>query len=208
MCPNAGCMGAAIDSYQNFSYLWGAYFPNALKRIVSIFLVFLLLFNTLGFYGLLQGLRYKSTLDLVTRLDNHRYSEDETILLKIPVAVPYQIDSEGYERVDGEFEHQGEFYRLVKQKYQNDTLFMVCIKDQASKRIEQAVTDYVKTFTDKPINTKHNGKGTTNFVKDYLPSFFTIHPISNGWNSELAYGVTKYDLLERDQSITTPPPRS
>jgi hypothetical protein len=47
--------------------------------------------------------------------------KDETILLKIPVAVPYQIDSEGYERVDGEFEHQGEFYRLVKQKYQNDT---------------------------------------------------------------------------------------
>ncbi len=70
----------------------GCLFPNALKRIISIFLVFLLLFNTLGFYGLLQGLRYKSTLDLVTRLDNHRYSEDETILLKIPVAVPYQID--------------------------------------------------------------------------------------------------------------------
>jgi hypothetical protein len=85
---------------------------------------------------------------------------------------------------------------------------MVCIKDQASKRIEQAVTDYVKTFTDKPIDTKHNGKGTANFVKDYLPSFFAIHPISNGWNSALAYGITSYNLLERDQSITTPSARS
>ena len=179
-----------------------------MKRIISIFLVFLLLFNTLGFYGLLQGLRYKSTLDLVTRLDNHRYSEDETILLKIPVAVPYQIDSEGYERVDGEFEHQGEFYRLVKQKYQNDTLFMVCIKDQASKRIEQAVTDYVKTFTDKPIDAKHSGKVTTNFIKDYLPSRITINAISTGWNSELVFGIKKYDLLNHDQSIASPPPRS
>ena len=67
---------------------------------------------------------------------------------------------------------KGEFYRLVKQKYQNDTLFIVCIKDQASKRIQQAVTDYAKTFTDKPIDTKHNGKANFNFVKDYLPSFY------------------------------------
>jgi len=178
-----------------------------LKRIISIFLVFLLLFNTLGFYGLLQGLRYKSTLDLVTRLDNHRYSEDETILLKIPVAVPYQIDSEGYERVDGEFEHQGEFYRLVKQKYQNDTLFMVCIKDQASKRIEQAVTDHVKTFADKPIDAKHSGKVNTNFIKDFLPSRISINEISTGWDSELVFGIKKYDLLSHDQSIASPPPR-
>ncbi len=68
---------------------------------------------------------------------------------------------------------KGEFYRLVKQKYQNDTLFMVCIKDHASKRIEQAVTDYVKTFTDKPIDTKHSGKVNTNFIKDFLPSRIT-----------------------------------
>jgi hypothetical protein len=186
----------------------GAYFPNALKRIISIFLVFLLLLNTLGFYGLLQGLRYKTTLELVQRLDNDRYSEEETILLKIPVAVPYQIDSEDYERVDGEFEHEGEFYRLVKQKYQNDTLFMVCIKDHTSKRIEQAVTDYVKTFTDKPMDAKHSGKVASTFIKDYLPFCITIDTISTGWNSELAFAFENYDLLSHDQSIASPPPRS
>ena len=158
-----------------FFHTYGSLFPNALKRIISIFLVFLLFLNILGFYGLLQGLRYKTTLELVQRLDNDRYSTEETILLKIPVAVPYQIDSEDYERVDGEFEHQGEFYRLVKQKYQNDTLFMVCIKDHTSKRIEQALTDYVKTFTDKPIDAKHSGKVATNLVKDYLPSCVSIN---------------------------------
>jgi hypothetical protein len=179
-----------------------------LKRIISIFLVFLLLFNTLGFYGLLQGLRYKTALELVQRLDNDRYSMEETIVLKIPMAVPYQIDSEGYERVDGEFEHQGEFYRLVKQKYENDTLFIVCIQDHASKRIEQALTDYVKTFTDKPIDAKHSGKVVTNLVKDYLTSCVTINTISTGWNSELVFAIKKYDLLNHDQSIASPPPRS
>ncbi len=191
-----------------FFHTYGSLFPNALKRIISIFLVFLLFLNILGFYGLLQGLRYKTTLELVQRLDNDRYSTEETILLKIPVAVPYQIDSEEYERVDGEFEHQGEFYRLVKQKYQNDTLFMVCIKDHTSKRIEQALTDYVKTFTDKPIDAKHSGKVATNLVKDYLPSCVSINTISTGWNSELVFAIKKYDLLNHDQSIASPPPRT
>ena len=151
----------------------GCLFPNALKRIISIFLVFLLLFNTLGFYGLLQGLRYKSTLDLVTTPGQPSIFGRRNDPAKNPRSCPLPNRFEDYERVDGEFEHQGEFYRLVKQKYQNDTLFMVCIKDHASKRIEQAVTDYVKTFTDKPIDAKHSGKVSTNFIKDFLPSRIT-----------------------------------
>ena len=156
----------------------------------------------------MQGLRYKTTQDLVQRLDNHQYSEEETIVLTVPLSIPYQLDSKDYERVDGEFEHEGEFYRLVKQKYQNDTLFMVCIKDHTSKRIEQALTDYVKTFTDKPIDAKQNGKTTVSFIKDYLPTKISIHSISTGWNYDLSVTAEKYDLLNRPQSISSPPPRS
>jgi hypothetical protein len=193
--------------FSNFFHTYGTPITNALKKVTSICLILLLLFNALGFYGLLQGLRYKTTQDLVKRLDNHRYSEDETILLKIPVAVPYQIDSEDYERVDGEFEHEGEFYRLVKQKYQNDTLFMVCIKDHTTKRIEQAVADYVKTFTDKPVDAKHNGKVINIFIKDFLPSHITIKSISTGWHSEFVFGRKTPGLTDLDQSIISPPPR-
>ncbi len=85
---------------------------------------------------------------------------------------------------------------------------MVCIKDHASKRIEQALTDYVKTFTDKPIDAKHSGKVATNFVKDYLPSCISITRVSTGWNSELVFAIKKYDLLNHDQSIASPPPRT
>ncbi|HEX6890362.1 MAG TPA: hypothetical protein VF141_06710, partial [Chryseolinea sp.] len=128
-----------------------------MKKIIAIFLVLLLLFNALGFYGLFIGLRYKNEIDLVQRLDNDQYLEEQTVTLKVPMTLPYHLDSE-YERVDGEIEHDGEFYRLVKQKLQKDTLYIVCIKDQGSKRIKQALADYVKTFTDKPADAKHAGK--------------------------------------------------
>jgi hypothetical protein len=95
-----------------------------LKKAVSILLVFLLLFNALGFYGLLRGLQYKTALDLVRRLDSQQYSKDETITIKVPFAIPYQLDSNGYERVDGEIQYDGEFYRLVEQKLLGEHFFV------------------------------------------------------------------------------------
>jgi hypothetical protein len=178
------------------------------KKLIAIFLVFLLLFNAMGFYGLLQGLRYKTTLELEQRLDNHQYSVDETTLLKVPIAVPYAIHADSYERVYGEFEHEGEYYRLVKQKYQNDTLYMVCIKDQTTKRIEQALTDYVKTFTDKPVDSKNTAKNFTSFIRDFLPTLIGISTGANGWNYSVAPVSGTRFFSDRSLVVFTPPPQS
>ncbi len=177
-----------------------------LKKLIAIFLVFLLLFNALGFFGLFVGLRYKSAIDLVERLDKQEYLDDETVTLRIPMSLPYHLDSE-YERVDGEIEHNGDFYRLVKQKLQKDTLYIVCIKDYDSKRIKQALTDYVKTFTDKPVDAKNTGKFLTNFIKDFLPTSIEISPASAGWN----YAVTSAGIIDsfssRSLAVVSPPPQ-
>ncbi len=179
-----------------------------LKKAVSIFLVSLLLFNALGFYGLLQGLQYKNTLELVKRLDNQQYSKNETITLKIPFTVPYQLNSNGYERVDGQIRYEGEFYRLVEQKLSRDTLYIVCIKDQASNRIMQALEDYVKTFTDQPSQAKNTGKSFISFIKDFLPTSILVSSISNGWNSTVVPVLFSEDFTSRSLAVFTPPPQS
>jgi len=178
-----------------------------LKRTIAILLVALLLFNALGFYGLLAGLRYKSTLDLVQRLDKQQYSQAETFTIAVPIAIPYQQSSE-YSRVDGEIEHNGEFYRLVKQKFENDTLFIVCIKDHESKRIKQALADYVKTFTDKPIDAKHTSSGGITFIKDFLPTSINISHASQGWNYSVEQVSPFCYFYDRSSVVFTPPPRA
>ncbi len=178
-----------------------------MKNLTAIFLVLLLLFNALGFFGLFVGLTYKSRQDLVQRLDNEDYLEEETVTLKVPLALPYHIDSDEYERVDGEIEHNGEFYQLVKQKLEKDTLYIVCIKDHDSKRIKQALTDYVKTFTDKPIDAKHNGKIFTGFIKDFLPSSMEISTASSGWNSTVASTALYDSFSSRSIAVVSPPPQ-
>lgn len=180
-----------------------------MKKLIAIFLVLLLLFNARGFVGLFMGLRYKNSQDLVQRLDNREYSDDETITLKVPMAIPYHIDSEEYDRVDGEIEHQGEFYRLVKQKLVKDTLYIVCIKDIQSKRLKQALADYVKTFTDKPSNSHHhNSNIASTFIKDYLPQTFAVENTSSGWTQEVSVSSKPVVLLSSfSVSIVHPPER-
>jgi len=171
-------------------------------------LVLLVLFNALGFFGLFVGLRYKTGRDLTERLDNDEYSEEETVTLKVPMALPYHIDSKVYERIDGEIEHQGEFYRLVKQKLEKDTLYIVCIKDHDSKRIKQALSDYVKTFTDNPVDSKQTTKSFVGFIKDFLPSAIDITPTSSGWNYSVALTAFFDSFSSRSIAVFSPPPQS
>lgn len=162
----------------------------------------------MGFYGLLQGLRYKASLDLGHRLDNERYLEEETFTLKVPIAIPYQLDSEDYERVDGEIEYEGEVYRLVKQKFESDTLLIVCIKDHAGKRIKQALADYVKTFTDKPFQAKHAGKIFISIIKDFLPTSISLSSSAMGWNYSVAVESHLDFYYNRSTTVSTPPPQA
>jgi hypothetical protein len=177
------------------------------KRSVAILLVFLLLFNALGFYGLLEGWRYKNSQELVRRLDNRQYSPGETIIIKVPFHLPYQLDNDDYQRVDGEIAYQGDYYRLVKQKFENDTLYIVCIQDHESKRINQALADYVKTFTDKPVDAKHSKQTGVTFIKDFLPSVLAISHVSNGYYYAIENLPASEVLVDRSRSVFTPPPK-
>ncbi len=146
-------------------------------------------------------------MDLTQRLDNDDYSDEETVTIKVPMALPYHIDSETYERVDGEIEHDKEFYRLVKQKLEKDTLYIVCIKDHDSKRIKQALSDYVKTFTDKPADSKQTTKSFAGFIKDFLPSTTDITPATSGWNYSVALTNFSDSFRSRSIAVISPPPQ-
>ena len=119
-----------------------------------------------GYYGVMVGLQFSAEQGLRMQFDAENYALEQEVIIKVPISIPYVTDSKGYERVDGEFEHNRHVYRLVKQKLQNDTLIIVCIKDNQAVKINQALTDYVNTFTDKPFNTQQNTKANQAFSKD------------------------------------------
>lgn len=157
--------------------------PNRVKRLASIVLIALLLLNVMGYYGVLVGLQYQNDREITRRLDTDLYSGSEAITIEIPISIPYAVESSGFQRVDGEFEYQGEIYRMVKQHFSNDTLFLVCVKDAKSTRISQALKDYVKTFADQPGDAKSRSGTHLTLIKDYISASFSLDHSSQGWTS-------------------------
>lgn len=152
-------------------------------------------------------MQYQSSRDMLNRLDNELYDEAETITLKCPLALPYHVDSESYHRVDGVVEHNGEFFRLVKQKLERDTLYIVFIKDHDSQRIANALSDYVKTFTDKPVDAKQSVKQFS-VIKDFLSTSTKVLPASAGWDHDVSYASVFAFFYSISQPHVSPPPRA
>lgn len=161
----------------------------------------------MGYYGIFAGLQESYTQQLQAMFDSDDYARDQEITFKMPITIPYATDSREYTRVNGEFEHEGEVYHLVKQKLQKDTLYIVCVKNNTSRDIKQALVDYVKSFTDKPVNEKGNTSSLQNLIKDYVSTTTEIQSGSFGWGTPLTFSKSFTDLQSRSISYTAPPPR-
>lgn len=163
----------------------------------------------MGYYGVFLGLQYRNDRALTNAFDADQYDDSQTVTIKIPVAIPYMTNQPDFERVDGKFEHQGEHYRLVKQKYGNDTLTVVCVRDAETKRINKALSEYVKNFSDQSADQNQHSNVTINFIKDYLPQTFSVRSLSTGWEADVVqYGFCINLIPTFEASVVHPPERA
>ena len=180
---------------------------KTLKKAFSIALIVVLLMNTMGYYAVFLGLQYKNNVAMTERLDADQYDESQTMTIEIPLTVPYMTDEAGFRRVDGLFEYKGEFYRLVKQKYAKETLTVVVIKDNENKRINEAMSDYVMSFTDTADD--QGSKVIITFIKDYIPQTFSMLESSIGWQKDVAFAISTNNLIPTfTASVIHPPERA
>lgn len=181
-----------------------------MKTLSGILFIVLLLFNTLGYYGVFLGMRYHNSVEMMQLLDDEAYSPSQEVIIKIPIVIPYAYDSPGFERVDGEFEYGGEFYRLVKQRLSKDTLYVVCIKDPQAKLMHEAFERYVMTFSDKSADQHSNNvKVVFGFIKDYITRAFAMCSLSCGWEYEIMMSTSLINSVSSfSQAIIHPPERT
>jgi hypothetical protein len=164
------------------------------------------LFNVGGYYLLFWGLKSQAKSNLLHRLDADQYLSDETIILSIPLSLPYPIHAANYERAHGEFEYKGDSYHLVKQKIENDTLFAVCIKDQQRKKLDHVMNEYANLTNSLPASTKNTLDLLGKLFKDYTPSIFSLQTSFLAWSREIVYLQGSFPVQRRDFSVDSPPP--
>ncbi|HLZ15511.1 MAG TPA: hypothetical protein VKQ08_00630 [Cyclobacteriaceae bacterium] len=182
-----------------------------MKRIVSIVLIWLFLFNVIGYYGIYVAMLRHARVALNEKIDNGQLKDDQTVTIKIPMALPYPVQQDVYERVQGDFEYLGEFYKLVKQRYSSDTLYVVCTKSLEEKKAFKVLSDFVKLSTDQASAAPHSqhAKTVVSLIKDYSP-VVAFNGFAPRQIIELVKLFSPFEsrVLARDLPISSPPPES
>ena len=180
-----------------------------MKKGLSIVLLIIFLFNVGGYYIVFWGLHFQLDQQLTSRLDANLYDPAETVELRIPIGLPYPIHSEGFQRVDGRFEHNGEFFKLIKHKLQNDTLYIVCIRDRDTRQLVSTMNNYVQQ-TLGIMNTNPDQKALNYFsklIKDFFPQKDTTLLHQDGFSMLLTFAETHESFHQPVIPVHAPPPR-
>jgi hypothetical protein len=179
-----------------------------MKRAIASLLLLMFVLNVFGYYGVFVGVRFHEAQKIRSNFDVGNYRSGSEITFKVPLTLPYATDMNEYERVDGEFHYHGDVYRLVKQKLTRDTLHIVCVKDGQSKRIDKALEDYVRTFTDSPASAKNQSKTTPSVSNDYFSIVITLEKKQMGWEYSLLWPEVSLEKTSSFQRVIVQPPRA
>ena len=176
-----------------------------MKRLVAIVILNVFLLNVLGYYGVLVSLKKSAAQNLTEKLDSDMYDLGSTVTFKVALTVPYAVDSETYERVNGEFEKDGIVYRMVKQRLYHDTLYIVCIKDDMASKINRALAEFVQSFAGQADDGQQTA-ASPGLIKDYVNTTIALTPFIGGWEIEVARtSAPQYFFDSYFASIVHPP---
>jgi hypothetical protein len=123
-----------------------------LRKPAAIFLLFILLFNVIGYRAWFYYAEKKSDRQLEAQLDKDQYNEADLVVLKVPLNIPYQLDKSQFERVDGEIVLNGKIYKYVKRKVSEGNLILLCIPDAHKMNLKKSKTDF--GFPSSPVQKK------------------------------------------------------
>ena len=164
------------------------------------------LFNVAGYHVVFWALRSQAKSDLLHRLDADAYSSEEVVVLTVPVSLPYPVYDEGYQRASGEVEYHGEYYQLVKQKIENDTLFMVCVKDHHQKRLDRTMNEYTNLANNLPASAKHTMDLMGKLFKDFTATSFITPSMDLVLKYDILFSVDEFLIIQQVFPIDSPPP--
>lgn len=139
---------------KKYLYLSNHTYAVYLKKIATIVLLALVLFNLVGYKLIFYYIQQQADRQLETSLDNGSYNEADLITIKIPLSNPYQLNHPDFERVDGEINVKGVIYKYVKRKICDGQLVLLCLPDKNKMRLQKAKNDF---FSETNNLAQHNG---------------------------------------------------
>lgn len=175
-----------------------------MKRIISIFLVLLIVFNAGGYlfvyFQLVNHFKQVSFNKI-----NDFIPEKELLLIKIAVNSSDYTNEDVYDRVeDREFKYYGKMHDIFQEELKNDTLYLYCVSDENEDIIHNAFATYVN---DKKNDNQN--KPILNIIKIFItialtPKETNINLIDSYKRISNLYLISYQNYTE---DVPSPPPK-
>lgn len=127
-----------------------------MKRILSIMLLFVLLYQAGGF-----ALRFIAQ-------DSDSFVAGETVIVEMPISLPYSTDWQTPQEVSGEIRQGDNFYQMKDQQVIDGKLVTTLVADQnARDRFFDLAAQVSEHMSDQPENAPAKSKLINTLVKEY-----------------------------------------
>ena len=171
-----------------------------MKKSAAIILLALFGFNLFGYKLLINLLEQQASISLQHRLDLDQYDNNNLVEIKVPVSLPYLSNWTDFEKYQGETVINGIHYKYVKRRLVNDTLILLCVRNETKDQLKSAQSDYFKQVNDLQGNNKKSGERdhqTKSPLNDYLIKElislnqydFTFTTHHSPYNKQLSFAV-------------------
>jgi len=123
---------------------------SGLRKIISIFLGFLILYNIVGYLIVFKSFQYAIRNEIRTKIENQ---EDNNNLVTIKLTNnDIRSGLRGFKRLDkNEFTLDGKLYDVVQCKMAGDTYILYCINDKKEEQLNAGLNFHEKCLSDQNI---------------------------------------------------------
>jgi len=181
--------------------------PYSLRNLVAIALLLCFAIYHFGYYAFYYSYQYKMESNWNDKIYGEQIGILEERLMEIPLSAPYMANQDDFQATNTRFEKAGQYFRAIKQRYQNDTLQVVYVPDTARRVLESTVQIWISSLTEDVLPINQNGKIFIKLlVKDYLQPvcFFYSTSVKTKVCSFRTYIADLY--LDPALKIDSPPP--
>jgi hypothetical protein len=142
-----------------------------LKRLLAIGFFLLLLLNILG-----QSVAVLCIEEMYQTSDRGTLGDD-WVVLKVPLSIPYGTSWQNDEP-SGLIQYKGNFYNIVEQRYENDSLYTVMRSNLSAREQFFAIADQLQQQlgqdSEKSNPVEKSAKLLSGALKHYLPTQYHV----------------------------------
>lgn len=179
-----------------------------MKKALAILLLACFAIYHFGYYAFYFSFNYHLENQWADQIHGLAQGDLEERLMEIPLSAPYMSNQDEFQPTNTRFEKNGEYFRAIKQRYQNDTLQLVYVADTARGILDNTVKKWISSLTEDEIPQDQNGKLLVKtFIKDYIQPEVYSPEKSEAIAIEDQIGLAFSTYMNPYFTLDSPPPQ-